>query len=78
MKKSEKQNRALQKSVLFISLVFIAVGIYLIFRVGFISFIELGTQTNAPPSTRRQPFFILFMIALAVAFFTARNLLRRK
>jgi len=76
--KNSTGNKPLQKFILAMSLIVICVGIYLIATVGFSNFFTIGMRTSEPPSTRHQPFAILFVIALVMAFFTARNLLRGK
>ncbi|HYV95152.1 MAG TPA: hypothetical protein VE978_25475 [Chitinophagales bacterium] len=76
--KNSTGNRALQKFILVLSLTVICIGVYLIIAIGFSNFFTLGMRTSQPPSTRHQPFFFLFIIALVMGFFSARNLLKGK
>jgi hypothetical protein len=71
------KDRKSQKIILIISVAVIAWGIFDLATGDFADFFKVNS-IYSPPSSRNMSFAVLFLLAIVMAFFSAKNLLNKE
>jgi protein-S-isoprenylcysteine O-methyltransferase Ste14 len=72
---NDTDNKGLQQTIFIISIVLVAFGLIMIITSGISKLFEFDTSF-LPPTTKWQPFFLVFVFAIAALYFSSRNLKR--
>jgi hypothetical protein len=74
----DKDNRKTQKIVLLVSLAIILWGLFDLVTGDFKDLFNMSVFDNAVPSSRHTSFIVFFLVAIVIAFYSAKNLLKRQ
>gem|GEM_PF-3106055 len=75
--KMEIKDRKTQKVILLISIAIIVWGVFKLISGDFDSFFKIDSSTN-PTNSRSVSFSIIFLFAIVMGFFSAKNLFKSK